>query len=102
MESVDRPQDRLASLARFAAVVGVPRPTVERGATKANLDSPEPSPIVRVAADAIDARRGYAVDHERPIILGDVDRAVDPREGCAPPFEARKIVARLKRVRSAR
>ncbi len=33
-------------------------------------------------------RRRQAADHERPIILGDVDRAVDPRERRAPPFEA--------------
>jgi hypothetical protein len=43
---------------------------------------------VRAAAHAIDARSGQPVDLERPIILGDVKRAVDPRKGRASSFEA--------------
>jgi hypothetical protein len=46
------------------------------------------TPILRATARAIDARRRHAVDAERPIVLCDVDRAVDPPEGRAPPFEA--------------
>ncbi len=97
-----RPQDRFASLSRLAAAVRVTRPTVERDASGANLHSPKPSSIVRTAAHAIDAGRGQPVDHERPIILGDINRAVDPREGRPTPFEARRAAARLKHVRSAR
>jgi hypothetical protein len=70
----------LASLSRLAAAVRVTRPAVEWDTTRANLDSPEPSPIVGAAAQAIDARRGHAVDRERPIVFCDIDRAVDPRE----------------------
>ena len=83
-----RPQDHFASFARFPAAVCITRPAVEWDATTANLDGPEPSAVVRAAAHAIDARSGQPVDSERPIILGDVSRAVDPREGRAPPFEA--------------
>ncbi len=97
-----RPQDRFASLARFPASVRITRPAVERGATRADLDSPEPSPIMRAAAHSIDTRRGHAVDHKRPIILGDVDRAADPRERRASPFEGRGNGRRFKHVRSAR
>jgi hypothetical protein len=61
------------------------------GRDQGDLDGPEPSPMVRAAAHAIDARRGHAVDHERPIILGDINRAVDPREGRATPFEDRRV-----------
>jgi len=43
---------------------------------------------MRAAAHAIDARRRQPTDEQRPIILGDVNRAVDPREGRAPPFNA--------------
>ena len=35
--------------------------------------------LLAVAAHAIDARSGQPVILERPIILGDIDRAVDPR-----------------------
>jgi hypothetical protein len=51
------PQDRFAGLARFPAAVRVTRPAVEWDATGANLDGPEPSPIARSAAHAVDARR---------------------------------------------
>jgi hypothetical protein len=42
-------------------------------------------PATLTTMHAIDARRRQSVNHERPIILGDVDRAVDPRERRASP-----------------
>ena len=73
------------------------------GLAAVNLVRPgEGVPIVRTAAHLSSARSGQPVDSERPIILGDVNRAIDPRECRAPPFEARRTGARLKHVRSAR
>ena len=54
-------------------------PAVEGMRPGPDLDSPAPSPIVRAATLSLDARYGHAVDHERPIIVGDINRAVDPR-----------------------
>ncbi len=74
--------------------------------------------LLAVAAHAIDARSGQPVDSERPIILGDIDRAVDPRArrsvrwatvlGCPDPLVAsHSTVGRVtqtagKRARSAK
>jgi hypothetical protein len=102
MPSVRRPQDRFASLARLAATICMTRPAIERRATGANLNGPEPSAVVRTAAHAIDAGRRQAVDEERPIILCGLNRTIDPREGHAPPFEGRRIGTRFMHFRSAR